>query len=265
VNIGVCSWAFAGILRGNRPLKEMARLAREAGFSFLEGAFHPRSCLGPEEPPTNCALPVPVRSLATLHLHRFNLTDPRPQRRAYALEIVRGMLDCAKERGISSISFSPGTFYPGQGLVDILEGLAPQLRCLIDEAAQAGCRIALENLPQHCLVTREAMALALTYLGPEVGVCLDIGNALLDPPVTSWIKEFHSRIIKIHLSDGTVRNEAFNPALPGKGEVPWREVRQEVESIRDQVDLFVEAPLPVGTPETLFLQELRQAVQTVWQ
>jgi sugar phosphate isomerase/epimerase len=109
------------------------------------------------------------------------------------------------------------------------------------------------------------MRLALNSVGPNVYVCLDIGNALLDPPVTQWIEEFHSRIVKIHLSDGLANAGSLNALLPGHGEVSWNEVRAAIERIQCEIDLFVEAPLPTGTPEVAFLDQLRRAIRTVWE
>lgn len=265
MSIGVCNWAFAGSLRGVRSVKELAGLAKETGFNYLEGAFHPGGYLGPNGPPPDRSLPVPLSSLATLQLHRFHLTDPRPQRRAYAFEMVQKMIDCAESWAIRSISFSPGPLYPGQDLIEVLEQTSRQLLLLAGRAARFGCRIALENVPGHCLVTREAMSLTLSRLGPDVYVCLDTGNALLDPPVTQWMDEFRSRIVKIHLSDGLVAAGALNALLPGQGEVPWKEVRDGVERIQCEFDLFVEAPLPAGMPEVAFLHQLRYAIRTVWE
>lgn len=265
MRIGICSWAFAESLRGLRPVKELAGVAQDAGFNSLEGVFNLRGFLGPNGSPPDRSLPIPLCSLATLQLHRFHLTDPRPQRRACAFKVVQEMLACAGLWKLRSISVSPGPLYPGQDLSEVLEQISRQLRPLVDRAAQLGCRIALENVPGHCLVTRQAMSRALNILGPDVYVCLDIGNALLDFPVGQWLEEFKSKIIKVHLSDGLADKGIFKPLLPGKGEVCWQEVREGFEPIKNQCDLFVEAPLPTGMPEVVFLHELRHAVRTIWE
>lgn len=265
MKVGICSWAFAGSFRGNRPVAEMTSLAEGTGFSSLEGAYHPRGCLGTAPPPTGNLLRVPIGSLATLQLNRLHLTSPHPEVQARALEVVRGMLECAASWGIPSVSISLGPLYPGYELEAVLQQLAGQLMPLIESTLLSGCRIALENVPRHCLATRKAMALALTHLGPPLGVCVDTGNALLDPPVSQWLEEFGTRIVKLHLSDGHVDDFSFIPTLPGRGQVPWGEVREGVERIGCRPDLFVEAPLPAGASEVIFLQEVRRAVQAVWE
>jgi sugar phosphate isomerase/epimerase len=174
------------------------------------------------------------------------------------------MIDCALSWGIPSVSISPGPLYTGDEPDGVLQQLAVQLRPLAESALRSGCRVALENVPRHCLATREGMALALTHLGPAVGVCLDTGNALLDPPVSRWLEEFGPSIVKMHLSDGHVRGDSFTPTLPGRGEVPWDEVREGVGRIGCPPDLFVEAPLPAGVSEVSFIEEAVRAVRAVW-
>jgi sugar phosphate isomerase/epimerase len=174
------------------------------------------------------------------------------------------MIDCALSWGIPSVSISPGPLYQGDELDEVLRRLAVQLRPLVESAFSSGCRVALENVPRHCLSTREGMALALTHLGPAAGVCLDTGNALLDQPVSRWLEEFGPSIVKMHLSDGYARGDGFAPTLPGRGEVAWGEVREGVGRIGRPPDLFVEAPLPAGASEVSFIQEVGRAVRAVW-
>ena len=264
MNVGICSWAFHDCLRRSRSVFELTSLAQEFGFSSLEAVFHPRGVLGPDAESPDGQLAVPIRSLATLELHRFHLTDSRLPRRAHAFDILNQMIDSAKRWQIPSLSFSPGLLEADQNLDSFLKEIKPEFESVLQRAAAANCQVALENLVGHCVATRRAMAQALDHLGSVVGVCLDISNAMMDPPVSRWVQDFGPRITKIHLSDRKVRGGKIEPTLPGYGDVPWKEVRDSLSKIKDRVDIFVEVPLPPAVPERVFLKNIREAVDSVW-
>lgn len=238
MRLGICSWAFDGFLRGRRSVEELAAAASEAGFSSLEGSYAPRGPFGPQgEPASDPA--VPVTSLATLELHRFHLTDPRPRHRERAFDVVDAMLRLAARWGLASVSFSPGVLAAEISREQTLDELAAGLRPRLERAGELGIRLALENLPGH-LLERRATFLALLDRLPAAGVCLDLGNALLDPPVSAWVEELGPRLVKLHLTDGRTRDGRFEPTVPGAGEVPWPEVRERLAT-GGELPVFVEA------------------------
>jgi sugar phosphate isomerase/epimerase len=252
--VGVCSWAFTGAVRGTRPLRELGEAARRAGFVALEGAFYSRHGL----PAADGLLPVPVPTLATLELHRSFLTDERPERQEHALAIVRRMVACAADQGMASLSFSPGP--PGGDGSRVLDRLAENLEPLLDQAERRGVVIALENLPGSVVADRSAMAAVLARL-PRLGLCLDVGNAVVSPPVAAWLDELGGRAVKIHLSDGVWDGGAFQPRAPGAGAVPWAAIRERLLAM--SAPLFVEAQLPAGGDETAFLAALHRQTREV--
>lgn len=253
MNVGICSWSFSGVARGSRPVTEVSDLAARWGFAHFEGAFGFRGSLAPGRSAT--ALPgAPMPSLATLELHRFHLTDPNPRRRERALEVVAGMVDCARSWGARSISFSPGPPHDA-AIEEAVDIACAALEPMLALARSFGIAVALENLPHHALGTRRGMRRALAHL-KDAQVCLDLGNALLDGPVCAWIEEFADRIDKLHISDATLE-DGFALRLPAGGSVPWANLRPLLRGLARP--LFVEALLPVGTDECDFLASVRSA------
>jgi sugar phosphate isomerase/epimerase len=241
MKIGICSWAFDRAVQGRRPLAEMSAAAAAAGFDALEAAFVARGAAA-----SDGDIVLPATSVATLALHRFPLTAADAARREAGIASVRAMIGLARELGANSISFSPGAA-PPQGMASAgISELVPVLRMLVDEAGQAGVRVAVENLPGHVLATREAARQLLAQV-PALGLCLDIGNALVDPPVEAWLDFFADDLVKIHLSDGHIDNDQLRPAPLGAGEIRWEDLRPRFQSLGDSVDIYLETPPRLGT------------------
>lgn len=263
MRVGICAWAFDRAVQGRRPLAEMTAAAARAGFAALEAA-HPIRAeeTGHADGPAAAADAVPVTSLATLALHRFALTDPRPERRRAAVAAVRGTIAAAAGLGAASVSFSPGPTPASDGLLD---EAAAVLSPLVTEARAAGVAVAVENLPGHLLATRAATARLLDAVD-GLGLCLDLGNALADPPVEAWLDRFAGRLVKLHLADGRIEGDRLRPAEPGRGEVPWAGLRPRLRGLPAGVGVFLETPPragPQALPEAAALARHRRAVREV--
>jgi sugar phosphate isomerase/epimerase len=240
MKIGICAWAFDGGVQGRRAVSDMSAAAAEAGFHALEAAFSERAAWSPGPGA------VPVTSIATLALHRFPLTTQGPRQEA-GMGAVRSMMKMARDLGAGSISFSPGGVSSGTPQ-DALARSLDTLQILVGEAAELGIRVAVENVPGHILATRSASEFLLGQIA-GLGLCLDIGNALVDPPLESWLDTFAERIIKVHLSDGHIQNARLVPARLGAGQVQWSSVNRWLDERGSPVDLYLETAPRVG-PQT---------------
>ena len=258
MRVGICSWAFGGTLRGARTIHDLCEAAKAAGFDFIEAAYSVRDPLHVTRQDLETAA-VPVKSVATLELHRHYLTDASPKRREQAVHVVTAMIDRAAECGIRSVSFSPGRLAGDQPIESVLDEVA----AVLDGIVGGEVHVCLENLPGHILERRDAMRGLLDRI-PRAGVCLDIGNALLDPPLQAWFSDFGSRIKKIHLSDFRLNNGQLSPVLPGDGDVDWAAAIDCLRSLDSSVDVFLEAAAPLHSDERRFLDSCRAAVDRVF-
>lgn len=257
MNIGICTWAFARSAAGRRQVAELSALAGRAGFASLEAAYLRGGTVSADREQPG-PLAVPIGSLATLELHRASLFDPRPPQRRRAHQVLPEMLRCAAVWDIPSVSFSPGAPPPGSDSEALLDDLELALAAPVALAGQLSVTLMLENVPGHFLCRLDDMSRALERL-PEVSLTLDVGNTLIDPPLTRWIGEFAGRILKIHLSDGTVEDGKFIPAWPGSGAVDWDEVRAGLAAL-PQARVFVEMPWDGHTDEERFVHRLADTV-----
>jgi sugar phosphate isomerase/epimerase len=251
MNVGVCSWAFHGVLRGRDPY-DLVERAERAGFAGIEAAFRLR---GGRPDPSERTPIRGVRSLATLELHRHELCDLRPERRAQAWHTLDTMIDTAAALATPTVSLSPGRTHDALDLTD----LAKRLESRAARAKESGVVLCIENLPHRIGGTLAEMSNLLLHV-PSGRICLDIGNAVCDPPVVGWLAAFDGAIEKVHLSDGVSQGTTFGPKPLGTGDVPWPDVAAYLRD-REVSEVFVEAPLPAGVDEMSFLHTLRADVE----
>ena len=260
MRIGLCTWSLATAGTGQPSLDEILDQAAQEGFATVEGTYALRGPLSPrgKGPGPGAGR---VGSLMTLLLYHYPLTHPDARVRLRGAQHVAGMVECAAHFQAPSVSFSPGPLWEGQTLSACLNTAAETLLPILDTAARKGVRVALENVPGHCLETRSAMQAALERFAGAVSVCLDVGNSLVDPPTAAWVEEFLARAAKVHLSDGRCPMGLFTPAFVGQGDVPWPEVRAALANAGYQGDCFVECPAQKHAEPDTFIRNARAAIE----
>lgn len=254
IQLGICTWAFAWSAAGRRQVSELTEIAAGVGFCSLEGAYSANGSLSVKSPRPE-RLAVPLASLATLDLHRFSLASSDLRRREAAGRTIGELLRCAAAWDIPSVSISLGPKPAGFVFENEFDRIAEALAPHVAAAQQLGVRLSLENVPDHLLDSQQNMAAMLSAF-PTVGLCLDIGNSLADPPLGRWWAELGHRITKIHLSDGCTNNGWFAAEL-GHGQVDWREVHSCLAETRVS-EIFVEAPWDGKTEEAIFVRRLAE-------
>jgi len=260
VNIGICTWAFRKSASGRRAPDELAFLASKAGFSSIEGAYSQRGAISIAQSP--CAeMAIPIRSLATLELHRFTLLSDKPEIRSQGQKTIKDMIRCANSWRIPSISISPGKINNDIDLEIRLEQLISDLLPYQVLASDLGVTLALENVPGHILQFRRVMKNVLDAL-PDLKLCLDVGNTLVDPPVSAWVKAFSDKIVKLHLSDGVLVNGTWVVRFPGEGKMNWNEVKNCFSGM-DNAEVFLEMPWDGQSEETQYLSNLYATISTL--
>lgn len=262
MRLGTCPWAIDGAVHGRRTLAEQCAAAAAAGFSALEAPFSAR--LDRARPADGFA--VPVTSVTVLASRRTALTLPEARRTA--LRTVEAMAEAARAVGASTVSLSPGpaTASGGAARADsravesTVESLAEVCAEPLRRARAAGIEIVFENLPGHLLATRAAVRRLRDRL-PDLRLCLDLANALADPPVEAWLDAFGTAIAKVHLSDGVMTPAGLEARAIGMGAVPYDRLRAGLRALAPSTQVFVEIPprLGGGEPETEALARARRA------
>lgn len=259
MKLGICTWAFARSAAGRREVTELTEIAAAAGFHSLEAAFSPRGSVSLQHAPPERTT-IPIASLATLDLHRFSVASGIQRRREAAEQTISELLRCAAAWGIPSVSISPGSKSPGFVFEDEFDRICEALSPHVIAAQELGVQLALENVPGHLLESRAGMAAMLTAF-PTLGLCLDIGNTLADPPFHHWLEAFADRVTKIHISDAGTAG-GWSAADLGNGQVDWLEVRSCLTGLRI-AESFVETPWDGKTEESCFVRHLAERTATL--
>lgn len=243
MRLGTCPWAIDGAVHGRRTLAEQCAAAAAAGFAAFEAPFSAR--LDTARPIDGFA--VPVTSVTVLASRRIALTQPAA--RTAALRTVEAMVEAARALGASTVSLSPGpATEPGDAArADILaiESLAEVCAEPLRRAGRAGIEVVFENLPGHLLATRAAVRRLRDCL-PDLRLCLDLANALADPPVEAWLDAFGTMIAKVHLSDGVMAPAGLEARAIGAGAVPYDRLREGLRALAPSTQVFVEIPPRLG-------------------
>lgn len=100
-------------------------------------------------------------------------------------------------------------------------GLSRFLR-MADAAERANVNLAFENLK----VPERLYTFLARVDSKRVGVCFDAGHNHCVNPQQRVCRDFHDRILAVHLHDNDGTRDAHN--IPGDGTVDWNEVRNEL-------------------------------------
>jgi len=146
--------------------------------------------------------------------------------------------------------------------VESRESLLPlMLPSLLDEAQRCGIEVAVENLlPNHPFMLAERLAAVVDSMECEwLGICFDSGHAHVGGDVLAQFDACRERVIALHLHDNDRTRDLH--LQPGYGTIPWEPLFAEIEALKPDVPLTVEAaPWGDHTLYPMMMKEL-QAVR----
>jgi hypothetical protein len=117
----------------------------------------------------------------------------------------------------------PGDYYDEHKF----EGALTSIEHLRAFAKPLGVHLLLENIPNELTAPERLMKLIQTLHYDDIGICLDLGHAHLEPGVESAIETMKPLIRSVHVHDnhGTKDEHLW----PGEGTIDWKHT---VESLR---------------------------------
>jgi sugar phosphate isomerase/epimerase len=110
---------------------------------------------------------------------------------------------------------------------------------LLDQAAQAGCRMALENIFE--VRTDTLTALLDSIDSPLLGHCFDIGHWHLfaKVPLAEWFAALGSRLSHLHLHDNFGKHDEHLPV--GEGRIDFASLFSLIATLPQQPTMTLEA------------------------
>ena len=246
MKIGLCAWSFTGAHReAGRALdphtpEGLTRLAKDAGLHSVEFAAQWLGDCSPEQR----AVFAETRAGLNLFLDTGGddyAADIAPLRQA--IETAHQTGACAVRTTVSRLVEGNRTEYGAEGMRAYIEALVQPFKEVMPLAEEYGIPVGIENHQDLC--SWELLSLCEKVGSPQLGVTMDVGNALA---VGEHPRSFAERILPIlkhvHLKDYAVHPTPSGYRLKrcaiGDGVVNWPEIIALFDRTVPQVEGCIE-------------------------
>lgn len=142
------------------------------------------------------------------------------------------------------------------------EGALSSIEHLRAFAKPLGVHLLVENIPNELTTPQKLVELIRTLRFDDLGVCLDVGHAHLEPGVEQAIEELKPLVRSVHVHDnqGTKDDHLW----PGEGTIDWAQTLEQLRSAPHAPALVLElAGDPAGNPA--FGKTVAPKVLEAWQ
>lgn len=192
-------------------------VAKSVGLDGIELNFGPRNCdFGPETTDEQYAAVKAAAEKAglelgtlTTNMWSFPATSNDPEKRATAIELIKGSLYAAKKIGAKSVLIVPGycgcDFLSKPEKVNYLDAYNRTVYAINEckaVAEELEVNLSLENVWNKFLTSPLEMRQIIDMANsPYVGSYFDVGNVLVNGYPEHWIEILGSRIKAVHFKD----------------------------------------------------------------
>lgn len=237
MRIGVNRWTMPG----SWSLGECFEAAKQAGFDCIEINVGEVGELTPDTTEQQArqiasmarSAGVELSSLSTGLGWAYPMTDPDPDKRRKARDLIGAQIRLARFMGLDAILCVPGVVTPEVSYDTAYARAQEGLRSLEPLAAECRVVIGVENVWNKFLLSPLETARFVDEIGsPWVQVYFDVGNVLVFGYPQHWIRILGKRIKKVHVKDfrtGVGNIRGFANLL--QGDAAWDEVRRAFAEI----------------------------------
>ena len=208
------------------------------------------------------------------HVPFYNVLEPKVIPDAnHTEEIIRRSLIAAGKMGVKTAVIHPGTHFGENSYKKNLHDNAEYLKPHLDEAAQQGISLAIENLfdrrdqwgfPRKFAAQTDALLDLCELLEkdhPNIGICWDFGHANIQGyDQVQAMEMIGSRLIATHVCDNFGVTD--DHILPYMGNIDWPPIMQALHRINYQGAFAFETHRLTNTmPEEMIDTTLRYAYE----
>jgi sugar phosphate isomerase/epimerase len=154
-----------------------------------------------------------------------NVVHPEKSRRIDAMDEIKRALEVAEHMPLRHLILHLGENHDGWG-PRVLDDSMTAIEHLQAYSRPLGVKLLLENIRNE--VTRAENLLEIVRIGhfKDVGICLDLGHAHIDPGIPAILAELKPLIRSAHIHDNHgLKDEHL---WPGEGTIPWKETMEEL-------------------------------------
>jgi sugar phosphate isomerase/epimerase len=161
-----------------------------------------------------------------------NIAVPNPALRRAVLKRLKKSISYAKQLDCRLWLFHPGSktalshIYPGKDWQLNLKSV----RALLRAARREGVEVAIENIPEpypNLMKSTADFQRFYEELDDNIGMVLDVAHANLNGQIQDFMKQFHERIVHMHVSDNDGTND-LHLGL-GYGNINWENLAKTVK------------------------------------
>jgi len=128
------------------------------------------------------------------------------------------------------------------------EGALTSIEHLRAFAKPLGVRLLLENIPNELTAPEKLLAVIHTLRYDDIGVCLDLGHAHLEPGVEAAIEGLKPLIRSVHVHDNHGTKDEHR--WPGEGNIDFHRTMEQLHTAPEVPALVLEIEGdPEGNPE----------------
>jgi hexulose-6-phosphate isomerase len=206
-------WAF----NDDRPLPEVFKMAKDAGFEGVEVAIGESGPLTPQSSEDDCKriveqandAGIKIPSLASGLGWAYPLTTTDTATRDKGIEYVKAALQAAKWLGVDAILCVPGGVgaefiegFKGAPYETAYDNAMDAMQKLKSTAEGCGVAIGIENVWNKFLLSPLEMRDFVDKVGSsQVGVYFDAGNVIATGYAEDWVRILGHRIKRVHFKD----------------------------------------------------------------
>ncbi len=226
-----------GMVKGDMPVMEKFRLLKDLGFDGVEiEAFSEPN--RDEVIRARDATGLVVHGVVAGVLWKQPLSSNDPAVRARAVALLKDAVDEASAFGASTVLTIPGVVNKETFYADAYRRSLEEIPKVIPHAAEAGVKLALENVwNQFLLSPLEAAGFVDQLNSPDVGWYFDAGNVVRCGWPEHWIAALGKRIVKVHIKEYSRKKQqeeglwkGFEVEL-GEGDCDWPAVMKALRDV----------------------------------
>jgi sugar phosphate isomerase/epimerase len=224
------------------PRAEALALIAGAGFTLVELGCDPGHLGDWYKDPAAMRRELAALGLTPASLHiptvAWDVANPDAAARRVALDAARATFDLAAEVGAEAVICHPNASTHPYSEETFDAETARSRESVVEMAgyaAEAGVRMALENLPaRHTprpgTTIGEVLAM-IDDLGDHVGVCLDAGHSNANGySAADEVREAGARLLALHIQDNDGQGDDQH-ILPGRGTTDWEAFLDALDDI----------------------------------
>src|ERR1700730_14117675 len=220
------------MLPGNLSYADQLKMAREVGFEVMQAPTQPDERKAEELRKAADAAGIHIDSVMNMDHWKYPMSSDDPAVVEKSLAGMRTSMRNAKVWGADVVLLVPAVVNEQTPYRDAWTRSQKEIRKLLPLAEELKIVIAIEEVWNKFLLSPLEMAAYIKeFQSPWIQAWFDVGNVVLYGYPQDWIRTLGKSIVKVHLKDFKRKQDGYEWANLGDGDVDWEAVREAFREI----------------------------------